>query len=126
MTDSGKRVLIVEDMALIGLDLASTLESYGYRPVGPFPSEDKALAALSEDPPDLAVLDINLGEDSHSGGVADRLTQLGVPFVFITGYTAGRAALLDRYNRAPRLTKPCSPGDLAAALDRLQQPAAGA
>ena len=45
----------------------------------------QALAALGRASPDCAVLDVNLhGEKSYP--VAARLDELGVPFVFATGY----------------------------------------
>lgn len=48
--------------------------------------------------------------------MADRLLQLGVPYVFITGY--GQGHLVARHGHAPVLTKPFGAEQLVAALAR--------
>lgn len=119
-------VLIVEDEPLIGLDLAMQLEDWGYRPDGPHMSADAALEAVASAPPDLAVLDVNLGDGLTTFGVAAELRRLGVPFAFVTGYskeTYGDEAL---FAQAPCLNKPFDPIALRSLLRRMgERPPAG-
>ena len=54
-------VLVVEDEALIALDLQALLEHAGYRVLGPANSPAVAFNLLEANQPDVALLDINLG-----------------------------------------------------------------
>jgi DNA-binding response OmpR family regulator len=103
----GRRVLVVEDEALIGMLLEDELLNAGAEVVGPACSVKEALELINQKAADgglsAAVLDINLEGETVSP-VADRLAALSVPFVFATGYGEG-------YNRglhaaAPILAKP--------------------
>ena len=86
-------ILIVEDEALIALDLAMTLEDAGADISGPCMTVENALAWAEE--ADLAVLDVDLrGEDVFP--VADRLRLSGTPFIFHTG-RQDLAVLRERY-----------------------------
>ncbi|WP_143747381.1 response regulator [Marinibacterium profundimaris] len=67
------RVLLVEDEFLIGMDLAMFLEEWGYVVDGPHASSSKAIAAIEKDPPNLAILDVNLGRDDTSLPIAQML-----------------------------------------------------
>lgn len=79
----GARSLLVEDEAVIALDLAQTLESAGARVIGPAHSVAQAMALIESGAPDLAVLDWRL-ERETSAPVAARLAALSVPFLFHT------------------------------------------
>ena len=103
----GRRVLVVEDEALISMLLEDELLEAGAEVVGPACSVKEALELINQAAADgglsAAVLDINLDGEAVSP-VADRLAALGVPFIFATGYGEG-------YNRglhaaAPILAKP--------------------
>lgn len=81
------RVLIVEDEAIIAMDLTDIVESAGHTVVGPGHS-----AAVAEDYArfseiDFALLDINLGRGQTTEGVAALLAARGIPFVFLSAYT---------------------------------------
>jgi DNA-binding NtrC family response regulator len=92
-TLAGKRVLIVEDEALVALLLEEVLSEFGCIPVGPCNSLTKALEAIGTETFDLAVLDINLnGEKVYP--VAYALAERHIPFLFVSGYGAtGEAAI---------------------------------
>jgi len=82
---SGRRVLLVEDEAIIALDLAALLTDLGAVVVGPAHSVVDALKLLNEGKIDCAVLDINLnGEPVYP--VARALETRRIPFVFVTAY----------------------------------------
>ena len=82
---SPRLMLVVEDTFLIGMQLKEDLEGAGWSVSGPCPSVRLALTALESDRPDGAVLDVNLGHED-SLPIARRLRELGIPFLFITGY----------------------------------------
>ncbi|SDH14948.1 response regulator [Pelagibacterium luteolum] len=83
---SGKAIMVVEDEYLIALTLEMALSEQGAHVMGPYSSVDAALEALSATPwPDAAVLDINVRERLVFP-VAEKLTELDIPFVFATGY----------------------------------------
>lgn len=86
---AGRRVLVVEDEALVAMLVEDILLDAGAEVVGPRGTAAEALALLSEGTPDAAVVDVNLG-DHTSEPVTKALAARGVPFLVATGYgTAG-------------------------------------
>src|SRR5687768_16146241 len=53
-------VLVVEDEALVAMDLTDVLQQQGFKVIGPAPSVARALALLDETRIDAALLDLNL------------------------------------------------------------------
>lgn len=81
-----QRVLIVEDEALVAMELARVLTQAGALVVGPAGSIEEALDLVEGGGQiDRAVLDINLGGRMVTP-VADALTAKAIPFVYLTGY----------------------------------------
>ena len=119
-TLTGKRVLVVEDEALVAMLVADELRGAGAEVVGPAPSVDDALrlveAAAADGGIGAAVLDINLG-GQHVAPLADRLAALGVPFLFATGYGENRDA--GGHDAAPVVEKPFDRERLVAAVAAL-------
>ncbi len=117
---TGKRVLVVEDEAIVAMLVEDELRDAGAEVVGPVPSASNALrlveAAAAEGGISAAVLDINLG-GQHVRPVADRLASLGVPFLFATGYGENRDT--GGHRAAPTLHKPFDPARLIAAVEAL-------
>jgi len=111
---AGKLVLLVEDQTLIALDTEGLLRELGAEKVETFTNAEATLAWLTANAPDVAVLDINLGESS-SFSIAEELVQRARPFVFTTGYSDGFEAL-DAYKDVPIARKPYTRAALAAAL----------
>jgi two-component SAPR family response regulator len=69
---------------------------------------------IKEHRPDLAILDVNLG-DHTSTPVAELLRELGVPFIFATGY--GDTVMIPESMRSlPIVRKPYADATLAAAI----------
>ena len=110
----GRHVLIVEDEALIALELESTLKDAGYEVVGPVATTDAALVYLA-DHQSLAgaVLDIHLGDETVFS-VADALSAAHIPFLFLTGHS--NAVLPARHEKRPVLRKPYLDSSLLATL----------
>jgi PAS domain S-box-containing protein len=98
-----RRVMIVEDEALVALVLADQLTELGLSVVGPCSSVAEAKAAAAEGDFEAALLDVNLGGELVYP-VADLLYSRGIPFIFVTGY--GRESIDRRFADAPVLEKP--------------------
>ena len=111
---SDKRILLVEDSLIIALDAEDLLARLGARSVTTESSAVGAIAALEDGRPDLAILDINLG-DHDSVPIANRLEELGVPYMFATGYGEQRS-LPDHHKAKPVLQKPYTLGSLSRRL----------
>lgn len=112
----GKRALIVEDNFLVGLLLEEQVASLGIKVVGMVPSEEEALGTIGSGPIDVALLDINILGGS-SEGVARRLQELAVPFIFVSGYASPNVLSPDLRAHA-RLTKPVNERELSDTLVR--------
>lgn len=113
MAESGLRVLIVEDEALIAMMAEDMLDLAGHTVTRIAATLPDALAACDDGDFDVAMLDVNLnGDDSMP--VAAALKARGVPFVFTTGYGSGGVS--DGHNDAPVLAKPYGAAELEAAL----------
>lgn len=112
-----RKILVVEDDALIAMELEERLAGMGYAVIGPAHTILEAEALISTQAPDAALLDANLaGVSSVPLGML--LAAKGVPIAFCTGYDQVKDAPPELAN-APVLTKPVSDAELKAALERL-------
>ena len=85
MTISPK-VLILDDQQLVAYNMAKMLERNGFEILGPYANISTALKGLELSEPDIAILDINMGDGTTSEPLADILIKRNVPFAFVTGY----------------------------------------
>ena len=102
----GLRVLVVEDVAMVAWLVRDVLRNAGADVAGPVSDVALALALLSEQEVDAAVLDKNLNGET-SDPIADALVARKVPFVFLTGY--GSDDTQGRHAERPTLGKPLKP-----------------
>jgi len=109
------RVLVVEDEHIIGLDIAQQLANAGFEVLGPATSVATGLRFVAEPGCDVAVLNVNLGDET-SEPIAQELRARGQRFVVVSGYSAD--TLPASFNGATVLTKPLSMADLLAAVRR--------
>ena len=112
---TSRSILVVEDEALIAMDLQALLEDAGYRVLGPANSSAAALALIDGDEPDVALLDVNLGR-SDAFGVASVLTERKTQVIFLTGHTAHK--LPPAHRHLPLVSKPYLPQVLLQAVER--------
>lgn len=112
----GRRVLVVEDDALIAMLIEEVLTERGATVQGPIGDAATALRVAEESDCDLALLDVHLGHDS-SESVAVRLCGRGVPVVFVTGY--GRRGLPEGFADAPVLGKPFRDEELVRMIEQV-------
>lgn len=116
MSAAGRRLLVVEDSYLVGCDLRRQLERMGHEVVGPVPTCAKAIELIESDHEiDGGVLDIALARGATSEPVARRLSERGVPFLFMTGH-ANEDTLPEDLQSRPRLLKPIDPTELRDAV----------
>lgn len=119
VTSSKKSILIVEDDAILALHLRNLLVGLGYNVLEPVATGEAAIAAITAEPPDLVLLDVQLA------GTMDGITAAGhihsaveVPIIFLTGYSQDplvqRAKLTAPYGY---LIKPVPPRELAATIE---------
>ena len=114
---AGKRILVVEDEALVAMLLEDILADFGCEVVGPAMRLDEGLELARMNGLDAAILDINLGGE-RSYPIADILDAKRVPLIFVTGYGhSGRPGKEDRV-----LQKPYRSPQLAAALADMLEP----
>lgn len=116
----GLSVFIVEDEALVALNLEDILDDLGCTVIGPAMRLSKANEMLGgEFAADVAILDVNIaGEPVFP--LAEQLTEKGIPIVFATGY--GQAGLPSSWHSHAILQKPYTidevVGSLAKAVGR--------
>lgn len=110
----GLKVLVVEDAAMIALELETALRAQGAEVMGPFARLEAAQAAIVEQLPDAALLDIDL-DGVPVFPLADALAAAGVPLIFTTGYEP-RLVLPPRFAAFQVLSKPYRGEEAAAAL----------
>jgi CheY-like chemotaxis protein len=99
----GRRLLVVEDEPLIGLDIAAALEDAGAKVEGPVGTIEMARAIVERSALDGAFLDVNLNGQGVDE-IAQALTRRKIPFAFVTG--TGRDGLPAAYRDAVMLSKP--------------------
>jgi CheY-like chemotaxis protein len=115
VTLNGRRLLIVEDEALVAIMLEDILADLGCVIVDVAGSLSQGLALVGDPALDLdaAVLDVNLGGEK-AYPIAETLSAKGIPFIFSTGY--GAAGVAPHFARVPAVAKPFRPKALEAAL----------
>ena len=102
-TETRRRILVVEDEAMIAFVIEDTLQELGYEVVGPCGSLATALCLAQDEKLDAAIHDIRIQEEKVYP-VAEQLRARGIPFVLASGY--GDWALPEAFRNQPRLTKP--------------------
>ena len=112
----GAKILVVEDEFLVATLIEDMLQSAGCVVSGPIPRVAEALEAVEHGTYDAAILDINLA-GVRIDPVADALARRDIPFIFVTGYSAG--ALPAAHAARPRLCKPFKMADLLDTLSYL-------
>src|SRR3954471_16836911 len=106
-------ILIVEDQAIIALDLQIAVEDANAQVIGPAASVREALDLLHTNAVDAAILDANL-PDGDVTPVAEEMIERGIPFVINTGVAV--PLQLRRFPNVPVFRKPTAPSRLIREL----------
>ncbi|MGV3634677.1 MAG: HWE histidine kinase domain-containing protein [Pseudorhodoplanes sp.] len=113
-----QRVLIVEDEALVALDVANMLRVLGYDNVETASNVSDAMAALRKGArPVLAIVDVNIAGES-SEPVVEVLRSLGTQTLLASGY-AHADALPGAFGGLICLSKPIILSDFTKALQKI-------
>lgn len=118
---TGKRILVVEDEALISVMVTDMLSELGILVVGPAATISAAIILAERETIDAAILDVNV-RGERIDPVAEILFAREVPVLFATGYgevklASGRSApVIDKPYTQEKLIR-----GLAAALGRPAQ-----
>ncbi|KCZ51557.1 hypothetical protein HY2_11150 [Hyphomonas pacifica] len=115
-TEQRTRILVVEDEAIIAIDVAAALEDCGYEVIGPVGSVYEALQLLDNVQCHGAVVDVDLAGET-ADPIAERLMNAGIPFVTVSG--SSRDAAGKAYESSPFLTKPILTQRLIAHMTNL-------
>lgn len=107
-----RNILIVEDEPLIAMMLEDFLDALDRVPAGTADNVSGALDRISAGGIDAAILDVNLRGGEQSWPVADRLADMGIPFVLATG--GADDSIAERHRERPVLAKPFT-------LDRVEK-----
>jgi two-component SAPR family response regulator len=110
----GLTVFVVEDEALVALNLEDMLAELGCQVVGTAMRLRSAYDQISgEFHPDVAILDVNIaGEPVFD--LARELVERGIPVLFATGY--GRSGLPEEWHSWPILQKPYTAEEVCRGL----------
>ncbi|PWL20390.1 MAG: response regulator [Candidatus Aquiluna sp. XM-24bin5] len=110
------RIVVVEDEALIRMDVVATLEEAGFEIIGQGSDGEEAVALATDLEPDLVVMDIKMPKlDGISA--AEKVAELKIPVVLLTAFS--QADLVSRAAEAGAMayvTKPFKPADLLPAI----------
>jgi CheY-like chemotaxis protein len=112
-TLSGLRVLVVEDSWHVATAIQSLLRSFGAEVAGPVASTADAERLLAEQLPHVAIVDINLRGGELAYGLIDKLNELAVRVIVVSGYSAPR---LQQDKVVAVLQKPITEAELLAAF----------
>lgn len=81
------KILIVEDETITAMDLRETLQEAGHSVTAIARNFEQALAAVKSHPPDLALIDIQLGDEFTVNGIATAKVLLNyhrMPIIYLT------------------------------------------
>jgi DNA-directed RNA polymerase specialized sigma24 family protein len=111
-------VLIIEDEALIALDLEALMENLGHRVVGVARTRSEAAVIARSRRPGLILADIQLADGSSGlDAVNDLLNMFEVPVIFITAYPE-RFLTGERPEPAFLVSKPYQPATVSALVSQ--------
>jgi CheY-like chemotaxis protein len=113
------RILVVEDEAVVAMDIADTLWKLGHEVTGSVPSGERAIASVKENRPDLIFMDIGLeGQLDGIETAAQIRSQYNILVIFLTAFVDEKT--LDRAKGtvpAGYITKPFEENDLKIAIE---------
>ena len=112
-------ILIVEDEPLIAMMLEDFLGSLGHTIVATAESVGEAIGHVEAGGFDVAILDVHLKGGESAWPVADRLNDIGLPFVLATGGHIDPPP--PRHAAAPVLSKPYTIDAIEPALAAARQ-----
>ncbi len=81
------RILIVEDEAIITMEIESQLQGLGYKVTSIVDTGEKAIKKAEEDKPDIILMDIRIKGEMDGIEAAEEIrNKFGIPVIFLTAY----------------------------------------
>jgi response regulator RpfG family c-di-GMP phosphodiesterase len=117
LTDSKPLVLVLEDEAIIALNLQDDLQDAGHEVAGPFATCSAALEWLQTATPDLAILDATL-KDGPCREIALELSRCDVPFLIYSPAGSAASGRVCPYHLDRKARSVCRPGSGMSAASR--------
>jgi DNA-directed RNA polymerase specialized sigma24 family protein/CheY-like chemotaxis protein len=113
------RVLVIEDEAIIAMDLESIVADMGHRVVGIARTRDAAVKMAKSDKPDLVLADIQLADNSSGIDAVNEIlaTYSDMPVIFITAFPE-RLLTGERPEPAFLISKPYSEDQVRSAVSQ--------
>jgi DNA-directed RNA polymerase specialized sigma24 family protein len=112
------RILIIEDEAVIAMDLSDLVTAAGHEVCAMETTASGAVAAAKRERPDLVLADIQLADGSSGiDAVKEILASFDVPVIFITAFP-DRLLTGERPEPTFLITKPYSPDMVRAAVSQ--------
>jgi len=113
------RVLIVEDEPLIADDIKEYLTNVDYCVSAIAYDKSDALEALEQTNPDIAILDINLGNNLDGFLIAEEINKkYRIPFLYLTSYSSSNVIDQAKVTRPQGyIVKPFDEADLFSSLE---------
>lgn len=113
------RVMVIEDEAIIALDISAIVEGMGHEVTGTARTRNEAVALARRTPPDMILADIQLADNSSGiDAVTHILEEMGeVPVIFITAFPE-RLLTGERPEPAFLITKPYTEEQVQSAVSQ--------
>lgn len=112
-----RRILVVEDDFILAMGIIDEIEDHNGIVQKHVMTLEKGMSELARQRPDACILNIRLGTEMVYP-LADRLLELGVPFIFAS--SEAREHIPDRFAAVPLHSKPI---DMIIAAAGLMSPA---
>ena len=113
------KILVVEDNIITAKHIGNTLKKFGYEVTDLVDSFEGVQKSIINTPPDLVMLDINLGNQIDGVQIAETLkNEYQIPFLFLTSYNDEKT--INRIIKVQPLgyiVKPFNPMDLNTVLE---------
>jgi len=113
------KIGVVEDELIIADDIVALLTEMDYDTAEPCGNFEDAINMLNNDKPDLAILDVNLGDKLDGVDIARYIrTHLNIPFIFLTA-NSDAATVKRARETMPNayLVKPFQKADIYTAIE---------
>jgi len=113
------RILIVEDEAIVAVDVQKTLQKLGYDVPAIAFSGEEALKKTDELHPDVVLMDIVLRGQMDGIEAAQKIYErFGIPSIFMTGYSKEFIEQLNTGKPCLSVIKPVEINELTTAIDK--------
>ena len=109
-------IIYVEDEIIVAIEIAEQLRELGFKDVRTAHTLRAAEDLVKAQMPDIALLDVNLGNGERSTDLGVMLREKGVIVIFASGYN--KSELSDRLQAFEFLEKPIGAREIGLALKK--------